>query len=340
MSNTSIQLKKSGQTGNTPPSLAYGEVALNYADGRLYYKTASNVISYITNQYSFSTINVGGNLILATTGSDTLTLQAGNNIGFITDSLNNKITITGTAVSLDQFARDWANSAGSYANAAFAAANSSSSSSSSGGSYANAAFIQANAAYAKANAGGGAASYIYNGTSNVYFASANGSILANVAGNTILTITANGFTTSGTSGDLSGANNIYANSFIGANGAVIAGVNVVPFITAAFLQANTPSYTANSAATYANAAFIQANTDVTNVSVTAGQYGSTTIIPVITIAANGRITAVSNATVSGGGGGSSSYIYNGTSNVYFSGANGNILANVAGNTIEIGRAHV
>ena len=32
MSNTSIQLKKSGQTGNTPPSLAYGEVALNYAE--------------------------------------------------------------------------------------------------------------------------------------------------------------------------------------------------------------------------------------------------------------------------------------------------------------------
>ena len=107
-----------------------------------------------------------------------------------------------------------------------------------------------------------------------------------------------------------GANNIYANSFIGANGAVIAGVNVIPYLQSAFTQANT---------------------DVTNVSVTAGQYGNTTTIPVITIAANGRITAISNATVSGGG--SSSYIYNGTSNVYFSGTNGNILANVAGNTI-------
>ena len=123
MSNTSIQLKKSGQTGNIPPSLAHGEVAINYADGKLYYKTASNTISYITNQFSFSTINVGGSLILATTGADTLTLQPGNNISFTTDSLNNKITISSTASSTDQFARDSANSAGSYANAAFIKAN-------------------------------------------------------------------------------------------------------------------------------------------------------------------------------------------------------------------------
>ncbi len=35
MSNTSIQLKKSGHTGNVPSSLSHGEVAINYADGFL-----------------------------------------------------------------------------------------------------------------------------------------------------------------------------------------------------------------------------------------------------------------------------------------------------------------
>ena len=42
MSNTAIQLKKSGATGNTPSGLSYGELALNYADGKLYYGNAVN----------------------------------------------------------------------------------------------------------------------------------------------------------------------------------------------------------------------------------------------------------------------------------------------------------
>ena len=47
--NTVIQLKKSGDIGNTPLSadLSYGEVALNYADGKLFYKNASNQIKSI-----------------------------------------------------------------------------------------------------------------------------------------------------------------------------------------------------------------------------------------------------------------------------------------------------
>ena len=71
---------------------------------------------------------------------------------------------------------------------------------------------------------------------------------------------------------------------------------------AAFLKANTPDYVANSAASYANSAFAQANTDFTNVSVTAGTYGNTTVYPTITIAANGRITAVGtqSATIANG----------------------------------------
>jgi hypothetical protein len=64
---------------------------------------------------------------------------------------------------------------------------------------------------------------------------------------------------------------------------------------AAYVQANTPSYTANSAASYANAAFAQANTDVTSIAITAGVYGNATVYPTLTLAANGRVTAVGTA---------------------------------------------
>ena len=47
----------------------------------------------------------------------------------------------------------------------------------------------------------------------------------------------------------------------------------------------------------ANAAFDKANTDFTNISATAGVYGSATIVPVITLTANGRLSTVTNTTI-------------------------------------------
>lgn len=43
MANT-IKIKNSGTTTNTPTSLEHGELAINYADGKLFYKNNSNVI--------------------------------------------------------------------------------------------------------------------------------------------------------------------------------------------------------------------------------------------------------------------------------------------------------
>lgn len=45
---TAIKLKKSSVAGRVPNNtdLEYGEVAINYADGRLYYKTSTNDVSY------------------------------------------------------------------------------------------------------------------------------------------------------------------------------------------------------------------------------------------------------------------------------------------------------
>jgi len=77
----------------------------------------------------------------------------------------------------------------------------------------------------------------------------------------------------------------------------------------AYGQANTANVVAqaafnkaNSANVLAQAAFNQANTDVTNINATAGTYGSGSLVPVITVAANGRISSVSTTAVSGGGG--------------------------------------
>ena len=45
---TDIRLKKSSVSGRIPSSLDYGEVALNYQDGVLYYKNSSNVVQKLT----------------------------------------------------------------------------------------------------------------------------------------------------------------------------------------------------------------------------------------------------------------------------------------------------
>jgi hypothetical protein len=50
-------------------------------------------------------------------------------------------------------------------------------------------------------------------------------------------------------------------------------------------------------ATHTQAAFDRSNTDVTSASVTAGSYGSSTVVPTITLAANGRVVAVSTTSI-------------------------------------------
>ena len=97
-SNTVIQLRKSGTTGNSPSSLNYGELALNWADGKLYYKNGTGIKS-IYNQNTFSTVNSNNTLILAGSYSDTLSIIAGNNITIDTDATYNKITINSTGSS-------------------------------------------------------------------------------------------------------------------------------------------------------------------------------------------------------------------------------------------------
>jgi hypothetical protein len=49
MSNTTIQLKYSTETGNTPSTLEFGEIAINLSDGKLFYKNPTEEIKFIEN---------------------------------------------------------------------------------------------------------------------------------------------------------------------------------------------------------------------------------------------------------------------------------------------------
>lgn len=65
----------------------------------------------------------------------------------------------------------------------------------------------------------------------------------------------------------------------------------------AFNTANSASTTAQNAYNLANGTAIVANTDFTNISVTAGDYGSASIVPVFNLAANGRIASITNTSI-------------------------------------------
>lgn len=142
MANTVIRLKKSSVPGELPSSLEHGELALNYADGKLYYKDQSNSIQQISSGNSFATINAAGTVIIADLQNDVLSFQAGENIEITGDYINDAITITANLKSVfDQ------------ANAAYARANSSNDVLYVAAAYntANLGFDVANAAFAAAN---------------------------------------------------------------------------------------------------------------------------------------------------------------------------------------------
>lgn len=95
---TKIKLKKSGATGNVPSnvSLDYGELAINYADGILYFKNASNVIQQISGvtANSFETINANGTLLIADSNTDILTIAAGSGINITANGISDALTIS------------------------------------------------------------------------------------------------------------------------------------------------------------------------------------------------------------------------------------------------------
>ena len=268
MANTLIQIKSS--TANVAP------VTLNVAEP---------AYSYVSNTLFIGTANSDG--VIAIGGQ------------FYLDQQAQIFTKTNLAFAAANTANTKATSAGEYANAAFTKANNSTDSwvrGQANNAYdtANAAFIQANTPSYVANS---AANYA-NGAfalANTKFNSSGGTITGdtNIAGN--LTVTGTAIYTN-TVYQLIGDNIITLNAdispstqptenagleinrgaqpnaqFIWVESAgkwaanngnslfYIGSESGEAYANAAFLQANTPSYTANSSASYANAAFIQAN---------------------------------------------------------------------------------
>ena len=132
------------------------------------------------------------------------------------------------------------------------------------------------------------------------------------------TLTTNNFvantitTGTGAGGIIAGANVIYSNVFVANTGGYVQFSDGSKQYTA-----NADGVFAQAAYAHANGAFDKANTDTTNISATAGVYGNATHVPVITLAANGRVSSIVNTAISGAGGGNSfGVIYTSNNSTY------------------------
>ena len=181
MPNTTIAIKKSGTPSNIPSSLANGELALNYADGKLFYAASNGtVVQFSPSVPSYGTVNANGTLAVAAVTNDVLTILPGSGIGIIAYSSNDTITISAPSVGA---AYDKANTANLYAFlvdsntiAAFAKANAANIAAGAAYDYDNVTRIIANAAFAKANTAGSGGGGSYQGNNGAVNPSAYGDI--------------------------------------------------------------------------------------------------------------------------------------------------------------------
>lgn len=97
MTNT-VQLKRSSVPNSVPSAgnLIPGELAINYADGNLFYKNSGNVVTVIaSNQFVSVSGNVtGANIFTAGNVSAVGTVQSGNVIYTNVDGLTNQVLTT------------------------------------------------------------------------------------------------------------------------------------------------------------------------------------------------------------------------------------------------------
>ena len=195
MANTVIQLKHSTETGNVPASLANGEISINSRDGKFFYSTPAGVV---VTHYPYPG-PAGLNQEVQFNDSGVL----GSDSGLTYNKTTDVLTVVGGAIiggvnvtPQIQLAFTQANTPSHVANSA--------------ASYANSAFLKANTAAVAANTP--------SSTANSAFARANNSLDANNGGTVTGTITATSFITTGSFGDIQGANTIYANNFVANTG--------------------------------------------------------------------------------------------------------------------------
>lgn len=94
-SNTTIQLKRSAISGNTVTSsdINYGELAINYADGKLFYRKTDDSIGTIYTPNVYSTVNVNSTLLIPTSPTEILSLKPDGAITLLANTITDTITI-------------------------------------------------------------------------------------------------------------------------------------------------------------------------------------------------------------------------------------------------------
>ena len=114
---STIQIKNSTTAGNTPGSLSTGELAINVADGNLFYGSASNVhqdfvFGNITaSNASFSTFGAENEIVLvgpgsSITSSDALSIDSAGNVGIGTSSPAVRLHMVGEGDGTSQIRMD------------------------------------------------------------------------------------------------------------------------------------------------------------------------------------------------------------------------------------------
>jgi hypothetical protein len=238
MANTIIELRRSNVSGNVPSSLANGEIAINTYDGKLFYRGGvSNTIQTIERfqgpaglnqevQFNDSGVLGADSGLTYNKTTDVLTVVGGAIVGGV--NVTPQIQLAFTQANSAFIA---ANSAGVYANGAFAKANTQDAINLTQNNSITAAFAAANAAtatdttqnnsitaaFTKANNEGGV-NLTQNNSITAAFTRANNSLDANNGGTVTGTITATSFITTGSYGNILGANTIYANNFVANTG--------------------------------------------------------------------------------------------------------------------------
>jgi len=205
VANTRIQLKFSTVASNTPTGLANGEIAINSADGKLYYRTPSGSITYLNATYP-------AGLTTEVQFNDAGSL--GSNAAFTFNKTTSVLTVTGNVSTTNLISSGYIQFAdGTKQYTANAGSGSGSGTANTSGWLANSVIF--------ANATG----YLSN-TNNLQFFTSNNVLqvttltTVGTSGNitNVNYISANGITTTGSSGNISGVNFVYANNYVANTG--------------------------------------------------------------------------------------------------------------------------
>jgi hypothetical protein len=291
MANTTIALRQSGATGNLPSLgvLANGELALNYADGILYYKTTANTLGSIQTStpggldteiqfndsgsfggdsgltFSKSTGYFKAPIIESTNNGNGTNFKVGDDVWLGDINLDNTLSVRGQQ-----------NSANAYI--VFGSSDASKLGRSGTGALTYTGNFVATGELSTLQSSGDEGGQINFGIPQTN-TTLNDGVTIDVYQNK-LRIFESGGTARGVYVDLTAA------------GAGV-GTNLIGGTTIAQDAFNK----ANSANVLAQAAFDKANTDATNISATAGVYGNASHVTVTTLTANGRVSSITNTAI-------------------------------------------